>query len=119
MKTFTVIGSYGSLVCDFDTGEVINAEKARDYLRGIARVDVAEYREWAAREMPEWVADEETDIILIGYTTHAGAYVAADAADRAHCLENVRAEKRGAANPGFCCAICGAGFDFGCNCSDE
>ena len=23
-----------------------------------------------------------------------------------------------AVNPGFCCALCGAGFDFGCNCPD-
>ena len=28
-------------------------------------------------------------------------------------------ERQGAAvNPGFCCALCGAGFDFGCNCPD-
>lgn len=22
-------------------------------------------------------------------------------------------------NPGFCCAMCGAGFDFGCRCDDR
>lgn len=26
---------------------------------------------------------------------------------------------KGSINPGFCCLLCGAGFDFGCNCPDE
>lgn len=28
----------------------------------------------------------------------------------------ISAPEPGPANPGFCCAICGAGFDFGCRC---
>jgi hypothetical protein len=27
-------------------------------------------------------------------------------------------ERSAPANPGFCCATCGAGLDFGCRCSD-
>lgn len=76
MQTITVFGSYGKLIVNADTGEVTDYipeyGSTPDYVN-IARVDLAEYRQWLATQ-GESALPELIDICAIGFWSTDGSY---------------------------------------------
>jgi len=71
--TFTIYGSHGTLTID-DHGTIIarnNDPHSDENYDFIERFDVDEYRKYAGKL-------EDTDILLIGYWCHDGAYEPAE-----------------------------------------
>jgi hypothetical protein len=75
MKTFNVISTHGIIVCDRETGKVLEIEPERDpeskqFLESIFSFDVDEWRkEYSDEELHGTI-----DILDLGYTGKDGTY---------------------------------------------
>lgn len=74
----TVVGSYGTLLIDDATGNVLQYQNEPDNVgdgggdyRDIVRFDVAEYVQWNGKV-------DDTDILLIGFWLEDGTYEPAE-----------------------------------------
>lgn len=95
MKTLRVTGSYGFLIVDRATGEVITYTRARDQTAeysDILCLDLCEWRTWTAANVPADLKGRYLDIAEVGFWTDTGEYFDASEEWREERLEGLLAE---------------------------